>query len=727
MSQPLAVSCPHCRAQFAVQDPSLIGKQVRCPGCANPFVVAAGQQPARPAPPAAPAAQQPRPAAPAPQPQATYNPRPADPLADPLGGGGDPFGGDPLGGGDPLAADPFAADPFGSSDPLGGGFPTTTAPQRPMAAGGAYAHRGKKKSNWQKPAMIGGGVVLGLLMLYGLISLLMGGGGASRGGDGNVVDMTWLPADTEVVGFVDVNRIVRSNLVQDWVASDPNIGTAIDKMEQELGIGPRDIESFTIGGSSQGKSGLVVVRLSKDFDPAKLGAQVEEVSGRKVYAKNGNKVLVPDARTLVFGEPASVAKAAQQGDAKQRFKQFDFADAGQDFFFCAAPKDPSEFRKAAGKAPPMPMGAPEGVAEAITAFQNHTTAFAFGGSLSGNRLGLKIQVNTDDGGASRDISGGLSTMLSEAQKQYQAMSAMIPADAKPIADSVVNSLDVDRSGTSVALSLALPVDKMKEAIGSKMGGMGGLGMPRMPSVFGGMKNPLEGLGDFGGLLGGGSKSSSRSSSGSTSGSSPMGALGSGAGAAQVAANRNKLVQIGLAFHNFHDTFRSLPPAADGKGAGLSWRVHLLPFLEHQALYNRFNMDEPWDSPTNRALLNQMPDIFKMDGVSTAPGKTVVLGISADGGLMSDPAKGKRFRDVIDGTSNTAVAVVASPQIQVDWTKPADYDGLNPAMLHPFSSPSGPFHMVLLLDGSVFNLPATLATQQWENLFRFNDGNPVDLN
>ena len=40
MSQPIAVACPHCHAQFAVSDPSLIGRQVRCPSCTQAFVVA---------------------------------------------------------------------------------------------------------------------------------------------------------------------------------------------------------------------------------------------------------------------------------------------------------------------------------------------------------------------------------------------------------------------------------------------------------------------------------------------------------------------------------------------------------------------------------------------------------------------------------------------------------------------------------------------------------------
>ena len=39
---------------------------------------------------------------------------------------------------------------------------------------------------------------------------------------------------------------------------------------------------------------------------------------------------------------------------------------------------------------------------------------------------------------------------------------------------------------------------------------------------------------------------------------------------------------------------------------LSWRVAILPFIGEQNLYNRFRLDQPWDSPHNIALLPLMP-------------------------------------------------------------------------------------------------------------------------
>ena len=53
-------------------------------------------------------------------------------------------------------------------------------------------------------------------------------------------------------------------------------------------------------------------------------------------------------------------------------------------------------------------------------------------------------------------------------------------------------------------------------------------------------------------------------------------------------------------------FRCKPTMTMSGKPLLSWRVHLLPFLEENELYEQFKLDEPWDSPHNIKLLDQMP-------------------------------------------------------------------------------------------------------------------------
>ena len=75
---------------------------------------------------------------------------------------------------------------------------------------------------------------------------------------------------------------------------------------------------------------------------------------------------------------------------------------------------------------------------------------------------------------------------------------------------------------------------------------------------------------------------------------------------------NNLKQIGIALHSYADVYGHFPPAAicDKKGKKLlSWRVAILPFIGQEALYRKFKLDEPWDSPRNKPLLDEIPNTY----------------------------------------------------------------------------------------------------------------------
>lgn len=85
------------------------------------------------------------------------------------------------------------------------------------------------------------------------------------------------------------------------------------------------------------------------------------------------------------------------------------------------------------------------------------------------------------------------------------------------------------------------------------------------------------------------------------------------GAARRMQCVHNLKQIGIALHNYHDTYDCLPPAhtVDENGRRLhSWRVLVLPFLEDgQEIYDRIKLDEPWNSEHNKTLFESMPPHF----------------------------------------------------------------------------------------------------------------------
>ncbi len=138
-------------------------------------------------------------------------------------------------------------------------------------------------------------------------------------------------------------------------------------------------------------------------------------------------------------------------------------------------------------------------------------------------------------------------------------------------------------------------------------------------------------------------------------------------AARTAARRmqsvNNIKQLGLATHNFHDVNNGLPAryTVDEDGEPLhSWRVLLLPYLEHAALYEQIRLDEPWDSEWNSQFHDQMPIVYARPGGD--PSEGCFYSCVADKRAAFQPAtsanqlKGAHFASVTDGTSNTLLFV-----------------------------------------------------------------------
>ncbi len=148
-------------------------------------------------------------------------------------------------------------------------------------------------------------------------------------------------------------------------------------------------------------------------------------------------------------------------------------------------------------------------------------------------------------------------------------------------------------------------------------------------------------------------------------------------AAREAARRaqctNNLKQIGLAPNNYENLKGGFPAAAivdKQRKPLLSWRVALLPYLEAQSLYDKFKLDEPWDSPHNRALLKEMPDVYGCPSRNPAgePGMTAYRVFSGPGAIL-DPTRPTPLAQVTDGTSNTLLVVESAEA--VPWTKPEE--------------------------------------------------------
>jgi hypothetical protein len=148
-------------------------------------------------------------------------------------------------------------------------------------------------------------------------------------------------------------------------------------------------------------------------------------------------------------------------------------------------------------------------------------------------------------------------------------------------------------------------------------------------------------------------------------------------AAARSTARHNLHQIGLALHNYDSVNNQVPILGVGPNGQppknpkdkllLSWRVAMLPYIEQGPLYTEFHLDEPWDSPHNKTLIEKMPKIYAPVRKPGQPGYTHLQMVVGPGAM--DPPVARFPGSFPDGMSNTiAVVEAAEPVI---WTKPDD--------------------------------------------------------
>jgi len=180
-------------------------------------------------------------------------------------------------------------------------------------------------------------------------------------------------------------------------------------------------------------------------------------------------------------------------------------------------------------------------------------------------------------------------------------------------------------------------------------------------------------------------------------------------AARRSSCKNNLKQLGLALHNYHDTFNTFPPAfVDGDPCytsttndcasdapyenrnSLGWQTFILPYVEQPALYDQIgaqtgSFTRSWYDANGDGVLNDPIAASRtiisnyncpsdpMGGINTkrsSLGKTNYLGNGGNGAARD--SNGTLFvnskvlmRDITDGTSNTVMIAERSTQRDSD--------------------------------------------------------------
>lgn len=138
---------------------------------------------------------------------------------------------------------------------------------------------------------------------------------------------------------------------------------------------------------------------------------------------------------------------------------------------------------------------------------------------------------------------------------------------------------------------------------------------------------------------------------------------------------NNIKQVGLAMHNYHDTFLSFPIA--WKADTANWTVAILAMMEHGNLQERYDYDLDWNEGTNLDLAAEMPQAFECPSNPSAGNVLSGNGFKAtDYSVLRNATNWEftnslfqstgpyKMRDITDGTSNTCMSYESAGR--ADW-------------------------------------------------------------
>jgi hypothetical protein len=190
---------------------------------------------------------------------------------------------------------------------------------------------------------------------------------------------------------------------------------------------------------------------------------------------------------------------------------------------------------------------------------------------------------------------------------------------------------------------------------------------------------------------------------------------------------SRLQNIGSGLQEYHAVNSHFPLAytCDKNGKPLfSWRVQAswdMNYLNNGGLSNAFNKDEPWNSPHNIKILNQVSlDEYKCYGdIYDKKDMTSYVAVIGPGTAWraDEPLK---LSDLPDGGAHT-VSVVEVVNSGVHWAEPRDLtvdealEGLKTGKGLRISTAHRNCINILFADGAVRSLPSKMPISLWQKI------------
>jgi hypothetical protein len=428
--------------------------------------------------------------------------------------------------------------------------------------------------------------------------------------------LRFVPPDAALFAYADAARVWDSPVVKSFRAADPDTfnlltGTA----KAELGIAPEDVKSVVLFVPSakdprDSERLGVALTFAKPFDAAKLQKGADGLLPKSAKVK----VVAADARTAVvlmnLGDEYAKPRPAADGPLAPALKAA--AEGRHAAVLGLNPANlPDELR---GDEVPAELRALQPVfhARGVAATLDLDKGVTLDVRVSAATAGKAVECEKAMGALLALVQEGGDNALKELGKEagLKDLAAVLKA-----VNAAAERAKFATLGTEARVTLSLPAD-----------------LPFGAAFVAARKKTQE--------------------------------------AAALSQSLNNLKQIALAYHNYHDANGSGPPAAVCDKTGkplLSWRVLILPYIEQDALYKEFKLDEAWDSEHNKKLLAKMPKVYAIPGQTKPGGTDTHYRVFVGNGAGWDWIKGPQFGTFTDGLSNTWMCVTAADA--VPWTKP----------------------------------------------------------
>ncbi|GEM_PF-3421385 len=202
---------------------------------------------------------------------------------------------------------------------------------------------------------------------------------------------------------------------------------------------------------------------------------------------------------------------------------------------------------------------------------------------------------------------------------------------------------------------------------------------------------------------------------------------------------NRLKNLGMALQNHEESMKKLPQDISLGKPLLSWRVALLPFVEEDHLYRQFKLAEPWDSPSNKQLLetkhllDRGRNFYASHFFSSDGQKLAGVVMPRGPGTFWGAGEQRTLKSLKGDPSRTILLIEVDEKHAPIWTEPRDLivDPANPRQGIGWHWRQGLVSertcFALFADGRIRNISAAIDNERLRSLFAGESTDSLTLN